>query len=106
MGRMGRLLPLFGIGAATLGRSVSVEGVDIDDVLGPTARWLVPALLRRARRVTVRDAGSRKVAARMGVTADVVPDLSALMSPASARTGRAWLASSGVDSVRPAWAWR
>ena len=101
MGRMGRLLPLFGIGAATLGRSVSVEGVDIDDVLGPTARWLVPPLLRRARRVTVRDARSREVAARMGVEADVVPDLSSLMSAASTATGRAWLATSGVDPERP-----
>ncbi len=101
MGRIGRLLPLFGIGAATLGRSVSVEGVDIDEELKPAARWLVPALLRRARSVTVRDAGSRMMASRMGVAADVVPDLSALMSPASAGTGRAWLASSGVDFERP-----
>lgn len=101
MGRIGRLLPLFGIGAATLGRSVTVEGVDIDDELAPAARRLVPALLGRAAHITVRDRASQTTVERMGAGADVVDDLSGLMAPASPGTGRAWLATSGVDLSRP-----
>ncbi|MCV0402615.1 MAG: polysaccharide pyruvyl transferase family protein [Chloroflexi bacterium] len=101
MGRLGRLLPLFGIGATALGRKVTVEGVDVEAQLGLAARPVVQALIRRASRVTVRDEGSRAVVRAMGASAEVVPDLSSLMAPASAAIGREWLSTSGLTFERP-----
>jgi polysaccharide pyruvyl transferase WcaK-like protein len=101
MGRLGRLLPAAGLGALALGKSVVVEGVDIDERLSPGARLLLPPLLRRAMRVSVRDRRSAAVLRGWRVTAAVVPDLSLAMAPAPAEMGRALLARAGVDLERP-----
>ena len=79
MGAIGRLLPAFGLMAAALGREVLVEGVDLDARLSPSARLLVPALMRRAAHVSVRDSGSIRVLRDWGVSADLAPDLSSWM---------------------------
>jgi polysaccharide pyruvyl transferase WcaK-like protein len=101
MGRLGRLLPAFGLAAAGLGRSLVVEGVDLDEHLSVSARLLVPPLVRRAAFVTVRDARSAAIAAGWGVKAEVAPDLSNWMPMADAEAGRALLRRAGVDLARP-----
>lgn len=101
MGRIGRLLPAFGLGALALRRPVLVEGVDVDAQLGPAARFLVPALLRRAVKVTVRDRRSAAILRGWGVRADLAPDLSLWMPMRPAADGRALLRSAGIDTRRP-----
>jgi polysaccharide pyruvyl transferase WcaK-like protein len=101
MGRIGRLLPLFGLLAVALRRAVIVDGVDIDGRLSPSARVLVPPLLRAASRVSVRDRASAAIVARWRVTPSVLPDLSNWMEPADGTAGRATLERAGVDSDRP-----
>jgi polysaccharide pyruvyl transferase WcaK-like protein len=102
MGRIGRLLPGFGIGAAALGHRVVIEGVDVEPELAPHgARSLVPRLMRRASRVTVRDRRSAGVLERWGVRANLAPDLSLWMPAAPAEIGRALLRGAGVDLDRP-----
>jgi polysaccharide pyruvyl transferase WcaK-like protein len=100
MGRLGRLLPLYGLLGVALGRRVVVEAVGIDPDLPPASRRLAAALLRRCRRVTVRDAASASVAAGWGVAAEVVPDLAGAM-PAGTADGGAILRAAGVDTRRP-----
>ncbi len=101
MGRIGRLLPAVGLAARAVGRRVVIEGVDIDEDLSPTARRLLPPLLRRADRVTVRDQRSAELARGFGVEAIVVPDLSDAMPAATPAAGRRLLQSAGVDLRRP-----
>lgn len=101
MGRIGRLLPAFGLAAIMLGRQVLVEGVDLDAELSPSARLLVPAFLRRARHVSVRDRASVALLRRRGVRADLAPDLSAWMPMAPVAEGRALLQGAGIDTRRP-----
>jgi polysaccharide pyruvyl transferase WcaK-like protein len=101
MGAIGRLLPAFGLAARALRRSVLIEGVDVDSVLSPTGRVLLPALMRRAAHVSVRDRRSAELLRGWGVDAELAPDLSAWMPAAPAQDGSALLRSAGVDPRRP-----
>lgn len=101
MGRVGRLLPLFGLLAAGLGKTVIVEGVDIDGQLPRSARLLLPPLMRAASRVSVRDRSSAARLARWGVTPSVEPDLSAWMQPAAPGVGLRLLKRAGLSQDRP-----
>jgi polysaccharide pyruvyl transferase WcaK-like protein len=101
MGRIGRLLPAYGLLAAALGRKVIVVGVDVDDRLSGTARLLVPRLMQAAASVQVRDAASASVLAGWGIQVEVEPDLSALMEPRGAEEGRVALKAAGLDLSRP-----
>jgi len=101
MGMTGRLLPGFGLAALALARPVVIEGVDVDADLSPSGRFLVPPLMRRAWTVTVRDRASLAVLDRMGVRANLAPDLSERMPHASPLAGRALLHAAGVDLERP-----
>jgi polysaccharide pyruvyl transferase WcaK-like protein len=101
MGSIGRLLPLFGLAAMALGRRVVVDGVDVEADLSPTARRLVPRLIRRASEVTVRDRGSAVLLAGWGVRAEVEPDLSQWMPMAAAEGGRQLLREAGIDPRFP-----
>ena len=101
MGAIGRLLPAFGLGATAIGLPVLIEGIDVDTALVPSARLLVPALMRRAEHVSVRDRRSVALLRAWGVHADLAPDLSAWMAPARMLDGRALLRSAGVDTGRP-----
>lgn len=101
MGRMGRLLPAFGLLARALGLRLVVDGVGVDaDMRGPN-RALVRALLRAAGSVTVRDEASARVLREWEIEAVVADDLSARMAPASSRIGRSLLRASGVDERKP-----
>jgi polysaccharide pyruvyl transferase WcaK-like protein len=101
MGRVGRLLPAFGLAAAGLGRAVVIEGVDLDEQLPRSSRLLLPALMRRAARVTVRDRRSAAIVREWGVSAHVAPDLSCWMPAAEAGVGRQLLESAGMDLDQP-----
>lgn len=101
MGRIGRLLPAFGLAALALRRVVLVEGVDVDSVLSPTGRVLVPALMRRAAHVSVRGRRSAELLRDWGVDAELAPDLSAWMPAAPVQDGITLLRSAGVDLRRP-----
>jgi polysaccharide pyruvyl transferase WcaK-like protein len=101
MGAVGRLLPAFGLAASALGRPVHVEGVDLDSSLAPSARLLVPRLMRRAAHVSVRDARSLELMRTWNVEADLVEDLSAWMPAAPVKQGRALIRAAGVDTRRP-----
>ena len=101
MGRIGRLLPAFGLAAVALGRQVFVEGVDVDAGLSPSARWLVPRFLRRARHVSVRDRRSVAILRDWGVRADLAPDLSAWMPMAPVAEGRALIRRAGIETRQP-----
>jgi polysaccharide pyruvyl transferase WcaK-like protein len=99
MGRIGRLLPAFGIGARLLGRRVVLDGIGLDDV-GPSAR-AVRRLLSVASEVTVRDARSLELAEGWGIDARQAPDLSTRMPAVGDEVGRELLRASGVDLRRP-----
>ena len=101
MGMTGRLLPAFALMALALARPVVIEGIDVDGELSRSGRILVPALMRRAWAVTVRDRASVAVLDRMGVRANLAPDLSERMPHASPLAGRALLHAAGVDLERP-----
>ena len=101
MGRIGRLLPAFGLLAAALGKRVSVVGIDLDDRLSGPARVLLPLLMRAAASVQVRDRASATTLAGLGVSAGVEPDLSAWMQPRSAEEGRQALQRAGLDTELP-----
>lgn len=101
MGRLGRLLPAYGLVAAGLRRTVVVEGVDLDEELPPSGRLLVPSLMRHAVRVTVRDRRSAAILEGWGVPAHVAPDLSCWMPAAPPEVGRDLLRAAGMDLRRP-----
>jgi polysaccharide pyruvyl transferase WcaK-like protein len=101
MGRIGRLLPAYALAAHALQRSVAIEGVDLDERLAPSARLLVPQLMRRAERVTVRDRRSAAILRSWGVSANLAPDVSSWMRAASPEAGRAVLRAAGADLRRP-----
>lgn len=101
MGAIGRLLPAFGLLAAGLGHRIVVAGVDVDERLAPTARVLVPRLMRRASHVTVRDRRSVALLESWGVRANLAPDLSTWMRPAPPEIGHAVLRAAGIDDDRP-----
>ncbi|MFN2483789.1 MAG: polysaccharide pyruvyl transferase family protein [Candidatus Limnocylindria bacterium] len=101
MGRLGSLLPWYGLVAARLGRTVVVDGAGVDRETRTAVRLPLVALLRRAARITVRDSVSKDVINSWGVTAEVAPDRSADMPPATAETGARLLVAAGVDLRRP-----
>ena len=101
MGRIGRLLPAFGLAAVALGRAVAIEGVDLDERLAPSARLLVPPLMRRAARVTVRDRRSAAILRAWGVGGNLAPDVSSWMPAAAPEAGREVLRAAGADLRRP-----
>lgn len=100
MGRIGRLLPAFGLLAAGLGRTVRIEGVGLDPGLTGIHRFLVRQLMRSAAQVSVRDDASLRVISEWGIDASVAHDASAHMAAAPARVGRALLRGAGVDDKR------
>jgi polysaccharide pyruvyl transferase WcaK-like protein len=101
VGSIGRLLPLFGLAAVALGRRVVVDGVDVEADLSPTARRLVPRLLRRASEVTVRDPRSVAILQGWNVPAKLGPDLSHWMPVATDLAGRQLLREAGIDPRYP-----
>ena len=102
MGRIGRMLPLFGLTAKALGRRLVVDGVGVDAGMTGLHRSLVCRLLLAADQVTVRDEASAVVLRDWGSAPLVTADLSARMVPAAARIGRNLLRAAGVDERRPA----
>lgn len=101
MGRIGRMLPLFGLLARALGRRLIVEGVGVDAGMSGLHRSLVRRLLRAADRVTVRDEASVRLLRGWGIAPLVAEDLSARMAPAPAKVGRGLLRAAGVEERRP-----
>jgi polysaccharide pyruvyl transferase WcaK-like protein len=101
MGRIGRLLPAFGLLALALGKTVIIEGVDVGERLTGVTRATLPRLLRAAASVSVRDRASVAAVARLGAHASLEPDLSAWMAPRDARAGRRLLQRAGLDVRRP-----
>jgi polysaccharide pyruvyl transferase WcaK-like protein len=101
MGRVGRLLPAFGVMAAVLGREVVVAGVDVDGELTHAQRLFVSRLMRAAKWVGVRDRESVAILANWGVSAELGPDLSSGIRPASRASGGRLLTDAGIDLRRP-----
>jgi polysaccharide pyruvyl transferase CsaB len=101
MGRIGRLLPLYGLLAAALGRTVRIEGVGLDPQMTGIHRLLVRRLLRAAALVTVRDGASAAIVREWGIEVVVAGDLSAHMPAAPAEIGRGLLRAARVDGKRP-----
>jgi polysaccharide pyruvyl transferase WcaK-like protein len=101
MGRIGRLLPLFGLLAAGFGRTIVVDGVGVEGGMSAASRLLVRRLLRVAQQVTVRDQVSAQLVREWGIEPLVEQDLSTRMPPAPARIGRNLLRAAGVDERRP-----
>jgi polysaccharide pyruvyl transferase WcaK-like protein len=101
MGALGRLIPLYGLLAATLGLKVAIQGVGVDREMRPVAARLLRRLGRRAVAFSVRDARSAETLADWGLSAKVVPDLSAGLEPAAAARGRDLLRRAGIDPRRP-----
>ena len=100
MGALGRLLPLYGLFASALGVQVAILGVGVEREMRPIAAWLLRRLGKRAVAVTVRDERSAEVLTDWGIRAEVVPDLSAGVNPATARRGSELLRRAGIDPKR------
>lgn len=101
MGGIGKVLPLYSLLAAGLGRTVVVDGVGVDAGMSAASRLLVRRLLRVADGVTVRDQASAQIVRGWGIETRVEEDLSARMRPAGSRIGRSLLRAAGVDERRP-----
>jgi polysaccharide pyruvyl transferase WcaK-like protein len=101
MGRVGRLLPRFGLLARFLGRRVAIVGVGLDASTPESAAPLVRRLFAIAEPVVVRDAASAAILASWDVPAAVGPDLSAYLEPAAPEVGERLLRASGLDPDRP-----
>jgi polysaccharide pyruvyl transferase WcaK-like protein len=101
MGALGRLTPLYGLLASSLGVRVAIHGVGIDRDMRPIAAGLLRRLGKRAVTFTVRDHRSAEILAAWGIGAEVVPDLSASVPPAPARIGSELLRLAGIDPDRP-----
>lgn len=97
MGRLGRLLPAFGLVASAAGRDVALVGIGIDEQ--PTGALGV--LARRATRVVVRDRRSVDRFAEADVRAELVADLSTLVPSAGPAAARRALRGAGLDPARP-----
>ena len=97
MGALGRLIPLYGLLASSLGLKVAIQGVGVDRETRPVAASLLRRLGRRAVALSVRDARSAETLAESGLAAEVVPDLSAGLEPAAAARGRDLLRRAGPD---------
>jgi len=101
MGALGRLIALYGLLASTLGLKVAILGVGVDSEMRPVAASLLRRLGGRAVAFSVRDERSAETLADWGLTAEVVPDLSAGLEPAAATRGRDLLRRAGIDPGRP-----
>ena len=101
MGALGRLIPLYGLLASSLGLKVAIHGVGVDRDMRPVAATLLRRLSRRAVIFTVRDRSSAEVLAEWGIDATVVPDLSAGVEPAPLARGSELLRLAGIDPKRP-----
>lgn len=101
MGALGRLLPVYGLVASAFGLKVAIHGVSVDREMRPVAARLLRRLGGRAMAFTVRDQRSAEVLRRWNIRAEVVPDLSAGVKPASARRGSELLRGAGIDPKRP-----
>lgn len=106
MGALGRLLPLYGLFARSLGREVLLEGVSFDTQAGGAHPgrihgWATRRLAVSATRVGVRDDRSAELLSEWGVQAQVGPDLSADVVPRSLRVGTELLRHAGVKPGRP-----
>jgi polysaccharide pyruvyl transferase WcaK-like protein len=101
MGALGRLLPLYGLLASSMGVKVAIHGVGIDRDMRPVVASLLRRLGKRAVSFTVRDYTSAENLALWGIGAEVVPDLSAAADPAPARRGSDLLRRVGIDPKRP-----
>ena len=102
VGRIGRMLPLFGLLAAGVGRTLVVDGVGIDPGVSGISQLTLRRVLTRAQGVTVRDSASSRLLREWGIACSVADDLSARMPAAPARIGRDLLRAAGVDPKRPA----
>lgn len=100
MGRLGSLLPLYGLFARAMGRHIVVEGVGLDEAPSRLAKPFVRQLLSAARDVAVRDAQSLALIRCWGIQARQIDDLSLLMREPAASVGRKLLHSAGVDDRR------
>lgn len=101
MGRPGRMIPLFGLSALAMGKTVSIEGVSVDRALPPIAKPFLIQLARRAVRVAVRDQHSARILRAWGVQAVVEPDLSAHLRAPGHEESIGTLVSMGLDPARP-----
>jgi polysaccharide pyruvyl transferase WcaK-like protein len=101
MGALGRMLPAYGLFASGLGRTVAILGVGIDRDLPVLAAQGLQRLARRAAQVMVRDQASLHVLEAWGVDADIGPDLSSWVEPASPATATALLRLAGIDTRKP-----
>ena len=101
MGALGRLLPLYGLLASSLGLKVAIHGVGVDRDMRPVAATLLRRLATRAVAFTVRDRRSAEVLAEWQIDAEVLPDLSAGIDPAPAERGAELLRLAGIDPDRP-----
>jgi polysaccharide pyruvyl transferase WcaK-like protein len=101
MGALGRLVPAYGLLASALGVKVAIHGVGVDRETRPIAARLLRLLGKRSNRFTVRDQESARVLAEWGIGAEVVPDLSAGVEPATARRASEVLRRAGIDPKRP-----
>jgi polysaccharide pyruvyl transferase WcaK-like protein len=101
MGALGRLIPLYGLLASSLGLKVAIHGVGVDGDMRPVAATLLRRLGRRAVIFTVRDRSSAEVLAEWGIDATVVPDLSAGVEPAPLARVSELLRLAGIDPKRP-----
>jgi polysaccharide pyruvyl transferase WcaK-like protein len=99
MGRIGRLLPEFGVAAHLLRRRVVLDGIGLDDVSSSSRD--VRRLLSVASEVIVRDRRSLDLARGWAIPARQAGDLSTLMPDVEAGIGRHLLRASGVDLDRP-----
>lgn len=101
MGRIGRLLPWYGLLAWALGRSVVLDGIGLDAGTPPSVRLPLVWLMRRARRIVVRDEASAALVRSWGLQASVESDRSTDMAPARPEAGAQLLRGAGVDLTRP-----
>lgn len=101
IGRIGRLLPAYGLAASALGLTVVLHGVGIDRALPAATALLLRHLARRAAEVSVRDQGSADMLDEWGVAAAVGPDLSTWLPAARSAAGAGLLRAAGLDPRRP-----
>jgi polysaccharide pyruvyl transferase WcaK-like protein len=101
LGRIGRLVPYYGLLASYSGRAVALHGVGVDAELPPVARRLIRRLAERCVELSVRDEAS---APRLGIDPArvvVAPDLSSRVRPASTAQAHATLRAAGLNPGRP-----
>ena len=101
MGRIGRLLPAYGLVASLLGRTTVLEGVDVDERMPVIGRALLRTLVSRSARASFRDDASVRAVKGWGLNAVLTPDLSSRMAPAPASVGVGLLGQAGIERGRP-----